>query len=66
MTPFQNLDPITLQLTIAVLSALLGALCIALVRVFDGQRAVLLGWAWTMGFATLAFAGYFLRGHAPE
>lgn len=66
MTPFQNLDPITLQLTIAVFSALLGALCIALARVFDGQRAVLLGWAGTMAFATLAFAGYFLRGHAPE
>jgi diguanylate cyclase (GGDEF)-like protein len=65
MTPFQTLDPVTLHLTIALFSALLGGLCIALTRVFGGQRAVLLGWAWTMGFAALAFVGYFLRGHVP-
>lgn len=65
MTPFQTLDPLTLQLSTAVFSALLAMLCVALARGFDGQRAVLLGWAGVMACATLAFAGYFLRGHVP-
>ena len=66
MGAFQRLDPTTLQLAIAVFSALLAALSFGLARTLPEHGAVLRHWARSMSCGALAFACYFLRGHAPE
>lgn len=65
MEAFGSLDPATLLLSIAVFSAALAALSLVLARSVPEHRAELRLWAGSLGCATLAFAGYFLRGFAP-
>lgn len=64
MSPFHRLDPATLQLAIALFSAMLAALSFVMARAIDGHRAALRRWGWAMNFAALSFATFFLAGDA--
>ena len=65
MGVFSTLDAATLQLSIAVFSALLAVLSFGLARALPEHGAVLRLWGGGMCCGAVAFAGYFLRGHAP-
>lgn len=64
MSPFDRLDPATLQLSIALFSAMLAALSFVMARAIDGHRAVLRRWGWAMNAGALSFAAFFAGGDA--
>ncbi len=65
MGVFSTLDAATLQLSIAVFSALLAVMSFGLARALPEHGAVLRLWGGGMCCGAVAFSGYFLRGHAP-
>lgn len=59
-----RLDPATLLLAIAVFSSVLAAMTVGMVNAMPEQAEALKHWALGMLCSSLAFAGFFMRGHA--